>query len=429
MRAERKAPIEVMAGFAILVSLGFPGNYSRLLGAALGKALEYAAFALELLAMLMSGGDSWRDWLVVDLKKKYIPIYLYIAVIFTVSMLSSRYPAEQAVTCARLAVTALFAIWLQDFFPLDRMVSLFCAAQLAFVGLTLLFTLLRPQAAFQYGGAFCGLFTTKNACASQLSIGIVMTVFLIRQDLRRGTAVGVWFFSLAVQAALLALCQALGPLLSLAAALVLLALPENRRLNLGWACMLTNLAFLCALLLPENLIGRLLALLGKDASLTGRVPLWRSAAAFMLDSRPLTGFGYGMFWRDEQAVARFQRRFSVHSYLRTATAGAHNMLLELWLNTGIIGIAALLLTLLTASRKPGEIPSGNYRLSLLLAGFLTLNGLTERCLGSTYDSKVLSLFLLLALCCNRPAGGKRKHKREVAIEELKAGCTLEYYAP
>ena len=71
----------------------------------------------------------------------------------------------------------------------------------------------------------------------------------------------------------------------------------------------------------------IIELLGKDATLTGRIPLWKQIISVMTEHNTFTGFGYGMFWRDPQAVDLVHAAFEDDSFLGNMTSGAHNLLL------------------------------------------------------------------------------------------------------
>ena len=101
--------IELLVIFSILISLGFPGNLTEIYGNRLGQVLEYTAFGIEVLVMVLSSGKSWLDVQIVNLDKKYVPLYLFVVVIFLESMLVTRYRQLQFISCTRLTVTLLFS--------------------------------------------------------------------------------------------------------------------------------------------------------------------------------------------------------------------------------------------------------------------------------------------------------------------------------
>jgi exopolysaccharide production protein ExoQ len=77
-------------------------------------------------------------------------------------------------------------------------------------------------------------------------------------------------------------------------------------------------------------------LLGRDPALTGRVPLWIVSAVMALQ-RPWFGYGFNAFWLPEQTY--MPRMWHL---LNWSPPQAHNGLLELWLELGLIGVGLFL---------------------------------------------------------------------------------------
>lgn len=387
--------IELLVIFALLVSLGFPGNFAVIYGKHIGTIIEYAAFVIELLVMLLSSGSNWLDVRIVNLDKKYFMLYVFVAVVFVESMLVSRYPSEQFITCARLFVTLLFAIWLQEQFTFERMIELLCFAQMIFLIFVAAFIVLHPGEAFESGTTYThalrGLYSTKNNFAYEVSFGILIMISLIRLKKKRMEDCRVWWFCLIVQLGFLAACQATGAVICVMSALVPLCFSEKVRLPLAWGYIAVNIAFLFAVLTLMPSFEWIFEAMGKDATLTGRIPLWNQIILVMMGHNTLTGFGYGMFWRDSKAVALVHSGFDENSFLGTMTTGAHNALLELWLNIGLIGIAAYFAALLYSMRNIEEIPRERYLFSSIILTYLMMNGLVERTLSGNYDYRILSL--------------------------------------
>lgn len=87
---------------------------------------------------------------------------------------------------------------------------------------------------------------------------------------------------------------------------------------------------------------------GRDASLTGRVPLWEVLIPMGLET-PL-GYGYGAFWLGLKGPSA-----EVWHELGWAVPNAHNGFLELWLNLGWVGLilgVILLGRIFTANMGP-----------------------------------------------------------------------------
>ena len=134
--------VELLVVFAILISLGFPGNYALVYGERFEMIMVYAIFIAEILAMLLSSGESWLDIQIINLDKKYAVMFIFAGVIFAESMLVTEYKNLEFISCTRLVVTLFFVIWLQEKFEFKRMVELIGIAQVLFLIFTLLFTVL-----------------------------------------------------------------------------------------------------------------------------------------------------------------------------------------------------------------------------------------------------------------------------------------------
>jgi exopolysaccharide production protein ExoQ len=86
-------------------------------------------------------------------------------------------------------------------------------------------------------------------------------------------------------------------------------------------------------------------IVGRDATLTGRTDIW--AAVLSEKINPLVGVGFYSFWSGER-VERLSEKYFYH------LNEAHNGYLETYLNSGLIGVA-LLLILLAASFKSTKV--------------------------------------------------------------------------
>ena len=89
------------------------------------------------------------------------------------------------------------------------------------------------------------------------------------------------------------------------------------------------------------------------------------------------------------------------------TLGAHNTLLEMWINAGLIGLLSFFAMQISAFSRPWQISSDKYMFGLAYMAFYTLAGFTERGLG-TYGYKILFLFIAIGFACQKdksPANG------------------------
>ena len=80
-----------------------------------------------------------------------------------------------------------------------------------------------------------------------------------------------------------------------------------------------------------DLSSQLLGLLGRDATLTTRVPMWHYLAGLV--ENPVLGAGYDSFWLGDRLRAIWRHSYVFHQ--------AHNGYLEVYLNLGFVGLALL----------------------------------------------------------------------------------------
>jgi exopolysaccharide production protein ExoQ len=102
------------------------------------------------------------------------------------------------------------------------------------------------------------------------------------------------------------------------------------RLVAGYFCLIlvSVLAFMIWFY-PDELLG----LFGKDASITGRWPVWIESVNAVL-RQPLLGYGYNSFWDPQLARTRY-----IWQLVGWPTPGAHNGWLDLMLGVGVVAAA------------------------------------------------------------------------------------------
>lgn len=79
------------------------------------------------------------------------------------------------------------------------------------------------------------------------------------------------------------------------------------------------------------------ALFGKEASLTGRLPLWERAFSMGL-KKPILGYGYSSFWLGWDGPSAY-----VWEGIHWRPLHGHNGYLDIWLDLGIVGLIILLI--------------------------------------------------------------------------------------
>lgn len=413
---KKNAIMDLVMIFIFLISFGFPGKYKLLIGNSMGMLLEYAAFLMEIGLMLVSNADSVLDVKIVNLKGKYRGIYLLMAVYTACSLYVVKdRRSEIIISCIRLTTTALYAIWLSENLSVKKILELVYWTEIIFTAASVFFMFAFPRLYYlgrgsSYMNDYVGLFNVKNEVASQLSFGIMMQGLLLWVYSREGkTYRDIPYFLILLGAHMILMLKShgLGSLFFAGITLTYLFLygkiplfSEKKRLPMGYIYIGVSIGYLLFALTIIPLFTPVFEALGKDATLTGRTLLWPQVIKVMMDNNTFTGFGYGMFWRNEAAVELIHAGFDKYSFFGNMKSGAHNVILELWLNTGLLGVGAYFFMLLDAFRNLNRLPEERYMMGTCYIMWYMLNGLMERASG-TYEYTQLFLYLAVALICNK----------------------------
>ena len=191
------------------------------------------------------------------------------------------------------------------------------------------------ETALGYEQAMRGVFPQKNTMSECMLLGLCCYAYRLIEARRAS------YFAAVV---VLALCLGLGrgaSALAVAGLMLMLATWMGLRgrpvLRLGLAFLVawTAVALLVALIaVPDSLF----AAAGRDASLTGRVPLWQAIIPEILRS-PLIGYGYAGFWNADSPTVQM-----IWRYAGWAAPDAHSSYLDILLQLGLIGFALYLWT-------------------------------------------------------------------------------------
>lgn len=194
-----------------------------------------------------------------------------------------------------------------------------------------------------YSHALRGLTLQKNVFGASMLFGMLLLSFRV---LDRGRVTLREALAAVALLALIVLAQATATLL-LALGVAGVSVLGLMALRGGAAALAAAVAALVAgaLTLVALVVGTdtLLELIGKNPTLTGRLPLWEfleKAAA----RRPVLGYGYSAFWLADARWVQLARET-----LDWDIPNAHNGVLELRLQLGWVGVAAALLAFLATA--------------------------------------------------------------------------------
>jgi exopolysaccharide production protein ExoQ len=187
-----------------------------------------------------------------------------------------------------------------------------------------------------FPGAWRGLWAEKNTLGINMNIGFVACVAAAVLEPRRRR---LWSVLAALCLLLVVGSTSKTSLVSCllgACGLVLVALMRR-----GPVARIVGSygAFCAAVLVALGLFTAsdvFLAVLGKDATLTGRTKIW-AAVMGRIQERPWLGWGYGAVWSDTDPwapLAWITKQAGFRAY------HAHNSWLEQWLGMGVVGLGA-----------------------------------------------------------------------------------------
>lgn len=402
----------------ILNSLGFPGSYTRVFGG-LKYLVEYSSFLMQIAIMLTTSSDKFMDLKIVNVKSKYLPIYFFILEIGITSMITTSDRKEQIVSCIRVAETALFAIWIAEHYSIKDMLGRIHYAQILYVIASVAFPIFfkaYDRRSISYMNTFVGIGSVKNVVATEMSFGIITHVLLWIYRVKNKEQCSEFFKGfLVVQFIILLLTKCTGGLFMTGITLIFIFyVVRNGRpsFNPAIVYVIGSIGFVIVALTVMPIFTPIFDMLGKDATLTGRIPLWRQIIDVIIKSKTLFGYGYGMFWRDPKAIELVHAGFDEYSFMGQMTSGSHNNIVELLANTGICGIGSLYLSILGAYRNIRNISIERYLFSSSYLIFYLIYGWTER-IWTTYEYGMLFLYVAMAMVLVEE---KERRKKAVCVK-------------
>ena len=238
-------------------------------------------------------------------------------------------------------------------------------------------------------GAWCGVYAHKNGLGHAMILLILTSCVLWKSKADSGYKTAMW---VAFASFLVLKSRSTSSIVLLIIAAVLIplirAFQKSRWHFLFGSASLVLLAGAYAI---ANL-SKILDLLGKDLTLTGRLPLWIMAGA-AITQKPWLGFGYGAFWQPENSIfALVSRKAGWHA------VNAHNGFLQVVLDIGLIGLAlvlCLLCTVIWRSLKEVRVNSSPLALwpVLYLCVFVVAN--MDEALLLVYNNVYWELFVTI----------------------------------
>lgn len=214
--------------------------------------------------------------------------------------------------------------------------------------LSLVFGLLLPQQGIMSGssslqGSWSGIYKHKNILGSAMTLGTL--VFFLRA-IEPSKYQWIFWLGCTCSFALVILSRSKTYLVILITLLALFPLYRALRWSYSWLIPFFSIVILTtgiSVLFLVTQIENILTTLGKDVTLTGRIPLWELVIAKIAE-RPLLGYGYGGFWLGWEGESADVWRYTNKNW---EAPHSHNGFLEILLAFGLIGLVIATLTFIT----------------------------------------------------------------------------------
>ncbi|WP_207540592.1 O-antigen ligase family protein [Sabulicella rubraurantiaca] len=274
------------------------------------------------------------------------PFGVLLVALALVSTAWSTSPADTLRRTVGLAGTTLLGFYLVARFEREELMRLLGWAFALAAVLSIVFVATRPGVGISgppHPGAWRGVFPHKNVLGQTMLMGIVTALGLAAVSRRRR-----WAFVLAGLCGLLLLLSTAKTPIAVAAVLTMLVgvsqLLRRRPGRAGFLGALVVVLVLCAPFFVFVVLEPVLALLGRDLTLTGRTDIWGLSLAAVAE-KPLIGWGYGGFW-----TAPLGPVLDIRFIIGWDVPNAHNGFLDLLLAFGVVGLLLFLMLVVRVIR-------------------------------------------------------------------------------
>jgi exopolysaccharide production protein ExoQ len=242
--------------------------------------------------------------------------------------------------------TVMFGLYFGSRFDLKEQMQILSWALLVVLAGSAAVAMVAPGLGVELGGGHLGnwrgLFTQKNVLA-RIAVLAVLVFYGWRPSWP-----ALRYFALALALAMLGMTRSATGLVVLIA--LLCVSPFFRFLHTQTKLLASISLFIGAIsaaavvaLVANSELA--LSLLGRDATLTGRTTLWKEVFVSIM-KRPFLGYGFDAFW-----MGMVGESGRIDLSVRWLVPTAHNGLLEVWLDLGVVGVVLFVLSYIVYLRK------------------------------------------------------------------------------
>ena len=276
----------------------------------------------------------WRKMLA--LAKHLAPMFAVTA-ITVLSVAWSHAPLVSLRRGTSYMTCVMFGMYLCSTFGLERTIGLIRRSAVVLGILSILVYLALPsigrETALGYENAMRGVFSQKNPMTECMLLGLTCVAYgvVTTRRLTWGAAGSLALMLLCILLGRSASSLGVAVLMLFAAGLMFLrpypVLRGGLLLFAGWIVLAIVSVLVIA---PEALLGAM----GRDATLTGRIPLWGMVIT-EIAHQPLLGHGYAGFWIEDSRDVQY-----IWKSIGWAAPDAHSGYLDVALQLGLLGVCA-----------------------------------------------------------------------------------------
>lgn len=297
----------------------------------------------------------WRKKIIpIVIKEK--PLWLFLGIIFA-SLVWSDAPSETVKSLMGVLRISLFGTYFGTRYSMKEQLRLLAWVFGISVVLSFVFAIALPSygvmgkggvvtaEGIKHAGAWRGIYIHKNPLGRMMVLSSI--VFFIWANISRRYQRAAWtgfIFSIV----LILASTAKSALIFYLTIMMLLPLYRALRWNYSWGLPFFIIVILlggsASSLVVDN-AETILDALGKDMTLSGRTDLW-AAVLDKIWERPWLGYGYGGFWRGMNGESA-----DVIAVLKWEAPHSHNGLLDLWVEVGLLGLSAFLVSFISVAFK------------------------------------------------------------------------------
>jgi len=251
-----------------------------------------------------------------------------------------------------LMMTTLAGLAFAARYDWSEIVQTFAVVMLVLCIISVLVVVLNPMRGIQqeiHQGAWRGPWLVKNQMGGIMAKGVAIAICAFAM---RPNRAWIWIPTLIMCFALVLLSTSKTSLLVAVSALYIFAALRTYRRYFFLRAVIVLFTLILVTVLVLALVvfpAEVLALIGKDPTLTGRTDIW-ALLSEAISKKPLLGYGYGAFWVDPLGPS-----YHIQSVLEWPVPTAHNGWIDTWLSGGVILIVMfsilLLITLILGIKR------------------------------------------------------------------------------